>query len=362
MSKIQPEDLILINRDGVDYQAKVEDLPDSGGDTGSGVDPNEYARLDGAEFTGKAAFKGGIQNSGGEIFSVGDINFGDTWSLEAAYGKITSGSNFINMHNGAIDFGRFKVEPNGHVKALKFIGDGSGLINLPTGDGGNLDEYARLDGAKFTGTTAVQNGTENTVFAVGTWFDNNSYDLDTQNYLLESQSERGTLLGMNCFGSKHIAQDYVSGRPGYPLKSFFAGDPYRTPQGLWHNNEFNPGFRVFTGGNVSSRGFDCFVLQGKNSDAYPKDDEWSNVHHFLSLKWGDDLNGGGNIQPFKDTTIVQWSHLGNLRLGEGLNGGSPTVNVEILREGTIKATEFVGDGSKLTGVGLPDFRTLTALS
>lgn len=30
MAQINPEDLILVNRDGVDYQAKVEDLPDSG--------------------------------------------------------------------------------------------------------------------------------------------------------------------------------------------------------------------------------------------------------------------------------------------------------------------------------------------
>lgn len=43
MSKIQSEDLILINRDGVDYQAKVSDLPGgggggSGGGGGGGLD------------------------------------------------------------------------------------------------------------------------------------------------------------------------------------------------------------------------------------------------------------------------------------------------------------------------------------
>jgi len=36
--------------------------------------------------------------------------------------------------------------------------------------------------------------------------------------------------------------------------------------------------------------------------------------------------------------------------------------VIITPQGSVTATEFIGDGSKLTGVGLPDFRTLTPLS
>ena len=84
-------------------------------------------------------------------------------------------------------------------------------------------------------------------------------------------------------------------------------------------------------------------------------------HQFLELKWGG-WDGSEHPEGLLGQ-IVSWTHLGNLRIGENLQDpSSPIVHVEITRTGTVTAKEFIGDGSRLTDVPLPDFRTLPALS
>lgn len=131
MSKIQPEDLILINRDGVDYQAKVEDLPDSGGDTGSGVDPNEYARLDGATFTEELEIEQGNDKAYGITrASAQEISITTGESKEALADK-----NYWNKLVLSSGDGVFIYKGDGTTTGFDgdgFVGDGGKLTGLPT--------------------------------------------------------------------------------------------------------------------------------------------------------------------------------------------------------------------------------------
>jgi len=156
MTTIKDTDLLLVNRDGVDYQATVSALPVGNVDLSEYAklnDPDQHiiakelstARHDVSNVDGYGYY---LQNSGRLSIQIGsgrngsftayEIYKGDNKRLDiTGQGTITGGQRLHLADGDSEKLVRFEINQNGNatfsgeVTAAKFIGDGSGLTNLP---------------------------------------------------------------------------------------------------------------------------------------------------------------------------------------------------------------------------------------
>ena len=191
--------------------SKLTNLP-----TGGNVDLDEYARLDGAEFTGPVSSASVRSNYfctddehkveigphyGNGKASICSFNADGTrtnwelgldrrggaaqlWLNDNTKSGADTQTFLVNGEKGlevgpVTDGAEFKCP----VTATEFIGDGSKLTNLPTGGNVDLDDYARLDGADFTGEVTITGAKRDTCLRLR---NDAIYDLPTWEELIDT--------------------------------------------------------------------------------------------------------------------------------------------------------------------------------
>ena len=336
--------------------SKLTNLPTGGG---GNVNLDEYARLDGATFTGEvkstgsgffadqagpiqtrtdkiavSAFQGfkhhikdGSKNEPSILRGQDEDEYGLGFVqaqqhislLDSSYGATEP--SFIAKVNGITEFQVI----NGTVTAKEFIGDGSKLTNLPGGSGDiDLDEYARLDGARFTGRVFVS-GTDNG----GCLFLSNADagDSPTVEELLHT-----SVVTVRADGSTATTANIASNGHAWFTKLLAVGleaDGTSTTN-VWVDGDT---------GTVTAREF---IGDGSKLTNLPTPD----LDEYARL---DGANFTGNVDVDGDLNAT-YVYSGQVQAGTnnlttaGINLGTGNIHVV---NGSVTATEFIGDASKL---------------
>ena len=337
----------------------------------SDVDLDEYARLDGAEFSGSVVVgpETGVPTAGpntafrANVVSDEKEGFRGSSTISVAPMFVTrlSPSNQVTSVVRADGEAWFNnTEIKGTLKAVEFIGDGSKLTNLPTGPDINLDEYARLDGATFTGRVLAgqdfRNGDPSYV----------GVEIDGEKGIVHVKGKNNTVTPFEVFqsgsnvnnvsasvfrvtnnGGVHIGHDEIQLLPDGHIEA--KGDVKAAS---------------FEGDGVQSKTLEVSAsgvdLASDDGQGFQISDAGTNTLQFGSNR----AAGYTAFQIYKGTNKrLDISATGVITLGQRLHdNGTKDERIKLDGNGAITAKEFIGDGSKLTGVGLPDFRTLTPLS
>ena len=286
---IQSDDLILVNRGGVDYRAKVSDL------STSDVDLDGYATEEWVE----------------------------------AKGYITS------------DNASFA----GTVEATEFIGDGSKLTGISSSGGGETQTLqAVID--------------EDGVFTDGQITAKGAY----ASYAMEDTC----LVGVDTATLSEESGD------GHDINSVRGIQLVKKDQGT-----FNQTVKILTSGDAYFRGYvqsTSMIANASTVGGLINNGKPLVEFKCLNYQSGTTPNPGNfsvlDVKDYRNKVTAKHLANGSIYIG-GRNdtgdGGVSYISLEaeegnIYAKGTVEAKEFIGDGSKLTNVSLPNFRTLTALS
>ena len=232
----------------------------------------------------------------------------------------------------------------------------------------NLDEYAKLDGVKIDGITkTIFTATQLLGENIGARFFSTEVEIpesnNDHNYRMMTSSH-----GITLYNSPAIDRREMPYNGQRNTKAFELYDDFSSPKlGPWQMTSGQLGFCVQQDGTVQSTGNKSTLHW---NDAYTEkiktwygNEDWefdpnaleNGMLPYQMLQWVSDTPTGETLN-----TSVYWNLYGDLYIGKNLTGdreydSEPLVeenaNIKILREGTIEAKEFIGDGSKLTGVG-----------
>ena len=291
----------------------LTNVPGAGGGS---VDLSPYAKLDGdgQEIINTAKFQCQNPNSYHDNLKVKapDAEFLDSVrctqikGISSDYVSAVGANQLTVDHNLVLNdapiSGAKNITANGDIQSTSgfFVGDGSKLTNLPTGD---------LEGSLIFKGTVADEGSLPADAAVGDLY----YREDDQHLYAKGESEWHKVGKIEDVDLSGYAQ--LSGAD-------------------------------FTG-NVTASSFDTGDFNSNTAEAC-----------FIQ---------SGALQAYRDSGVNPATS--PVFIGGRKTGSGTETTTEIFADGSVKSTGtitstggFVGDGSKLTNVPLPDFRTLTPLS
>ena len=303
------------------------------GSAGADVNLDEYARLDGAEFTGNCYWNVDAKGDKYNWF------LGSELSLEYDDDDRFVVDNAGISHYGHAWFG-------GSVTGKEFIGDGSKLTNLPGGGGADLDENSELhiktlnagDNIRTnpTGTGVEVNGELGVVHVKPKTDSATAFEVFKPDG--STAQEASSMFRVSPSGDVQIGHTAIELKPDGSATFTRTINTTQDVVGIQGGE-----IRVYGDYTSTDTGNGGIHLSYDTSDKTSLITAGSNNTSPPNLKFA--FVQGGEDPKAEGRTPIQFNY-----------DGSSTF------AGSISAKEFIGDGSKLTGVGLPDFRTLTPLT